>query len=148
MESHTARAVHRHKVVQLFAGDNKMQHYCWWGIQEINYRRCNHVRDVYGPAAMSPYSKHAPCHRMKQLWDADECHPHWSPAQCLCVTSLPCCNYSPSHRGIPGYQQNCKPWPKGCPKRLKRGSRVPQALEKVSEIFSRVKTHLMSVQTK
>lgn len=28
MESHTARAVHRHKVVQLFTGDNRMQHYC------------------------------------------------------------------------------------------------------------------------
>lgn len=28
MESHTARAVHRHKVIQLFTGDNRMQHYC------------------------------------------------------------------------------------------------------------------------
>lgn len=32
MESHTARAVHRHKVIQLFRGDNTKQHYCWWGI--------------------------------------------------------------------------------------------------------------------
>lgn len=28
MESHTARAVHRHKVIQLLTGDNRMQHYC------------------------------------------------------------------------------------------------------------------------
>lgn len=96
----------------------------------MNYRKCNHVHDVYWPDAMSPYSKCAPSHRMKQLWDADGCHPHWSPAQSLCVTSLVCCNCGSSHLGIPWYQQNCKQGPNGCPKRLKPGWRVPQALEK------------------
>lgn len=93
------------------------------------------VHHFYRPAAMSPYSKRALCHRMKPLWDVDGCHPHWSAAQCLCVTSLACCNCSPSHLGIPGYQQNCRPWPKGCPKTLKRGSLAPQALGKCQKYF-------------
>lgn len=69
MEGHTAWAVLRHKVIQLSTGYRRQ-----WDVtlllmrnSVMNYGTRNYVYDVYGPDATSPYSKHAPSHRMKRL---------------------------------------------------------------------------------